>query len=57
MSTLQAPPMLEGSMKNTKPLKVCSKCGEKREQSGGIEMSPGKWRCALCWRGFNAKRK
>ena len=57
MSLLQNTPMLEGSMKNTKPLRECFKCGQKREQTGGVEMSPGKWRCASCWRGFSLSRK
>lgn len=48
--------MLAGSMKNTQPLKVCSKCEQNREPAGGIQMSPTKWRCARCWRGFNAKK-
>lgn len=49
--------VLPGSSKNFRPLKECSKCGEKKESSSGIEMSPGKWRCAGCWRGFALKRK
>lgn len=48
---------LPGSLKNDKPFKLCSKCGDKKDPAGGIEMSPGKWRCVSCWRGFQAKRK
>jgi hypothetical protein len=49
--------LMSGSLKNTQPFKFCSKCEKPCEPAGGIQMSPTKWRCALCWRGFNAQRK
>lgn len=48
---------LPGSLKNDQRFKHCTKCAKPRDPAGGIEMSPGKWRCVSCWRGFQAKRK
>lgn len=48
---------LPGSLKNDQRFKLCTKCGKDKDPAGGIEMSPGKWRCVTCWRGFQAKRK
>lgn len=50
-------PTLPGSTKNSQPLKECSKCGGKKEPAGGIQMSPGKWRCSSCWIGFSLRKK
>ena len=49
--------MLDGSRKSEGAMRECSKCGELRDPHGGIEMSPGKWRCATCWRLFNSIKK
>lgn len=49
--------VLDGSRKGDYSLRNCSKCGESRDPHGGIEMSPGKWRCASCWRLFNSIKK
>lgn len=43
---------LTGSLKSTKPLKECSKCGQMSEQSDGVQMTPSKWRCAKCYRSY-----
>lgn len=29
--------------------KLCSRCGQSRPPEGGVEMGPGRWRCAACW--------
>lgn len=47
---------LPGSSKNSQPFKLCSKCGQHREPTGGVQMSPNKWRCASCWRGFQFRK-
>lgn len=49
--------ILPGSSKHAHKLKECSKCGDKKDPAGGIQMSPSSWRCAGCWRGFGLKRK
>lgn len=48
---------LPGSTKNTQPLKECAKCGQMREPTGGVNMTPSKWHCASCWRGFAFRKK
>ncbi len=52
-----SPVLLPGSTKNSSPLKECSKCGNKREPAGGIQLSPSKWRCASCWRSYVFRKK
>lgn len=54
----QAPQMLDGSTKNSHPLKQCSTpgCGYK-EPSGGIELTKTKWVCSSCWRARNSRKK
>jgi len=40
------------SMGSQQPLhqyKLCDKCEEARPPEGGVEMSPNRWHCALCW--------
>ena len=29
--------------------KLCNKCEEMRPPEGGVQMSPSKWLCAVCW--------
>ncbi len=29
--------------------KLCSKCETMKPPEGGVEMGPGRWRCASCW--------
>ena len=29
--------------------KVCNKCEEAKPPEGGVQMSPNRWHCALCW--------
>lgn len=48
---------LDGSRSSSRPLRECPKCGNMREREGGVELSPGKWRCRSCWHSFNMKRK
>jgi hypothetical protein len=48
--------VLPGSTKSSEPFKECSKCGVRKDPKGGIEMTPGKWRCATCWRGFALRK-
>lgn len=48
---------LPGSLKNDQRFKLCTKCGNKKDPAGGIEMAPDRWRCVSCWRGFQSKRK
>ena len=29
--------------------KLCNKCEEAKPPEGGVQMSPTRWHCALCW--------
>ena len=31
-------------------MRLCSRCGNKRAKSDGVEMGPEKWVCGFCWR-------
>lgn len=42
--------VLPGSLKNTKPLKECSRCGNEAEQASGVQVSATRWHCYKCWR-------
>jgi len=48
--------VLPGSAKSTYALKACSKCGQDKRPEGGAQMRPGRWLCALCWRGFTLRK-
>lgn len=48
---------LPGSSKHAHQMRECSKCLKQKDPGGGIQMSPTKWRCSECWRGFTLKRK
>lgn len=47
---------LDCSPKSSLPLRQCPRCDQMRDVEGGVELSPGKWRCADCWRLFKSKR-
>lgn len=38
-----------GSRQPVHQHKMCSKCESMRPPEGGINMSPTKWICAVCW--------
>jgi len=38
-----------GSQQPLHKYKLCNKCEEMKPPEGGIQMSPNKWYCALCW--------
>lgn len=38
-------------------LKLCSKCNSQRVPEGGIELSPTRWVCAVCWSKRPTSRK
>ena len=48
---------LNGSTQPVHPLRTCAKCGEQRVPEGGIQMTPEKWICAICWTKRQFKRK
>jgi hypothetical protein len=45
------PTPLSHEQRTGHPLRVCEKCGDKREKAGGVELR-GKWHCAKCWTKF-----
>ena len=41
---------LKGNQKQpVHKLRLCSKCEKTKPPEGGIEMSPTRWICAVCW--------
>lgn len=30
-------------------VQYCGKCGTTQPIEGGVDLGPGRWRCALCW--------
>ena len=40
---------LRGSAVNGQPFKLCHKCEEKKPPEGGVQASPQRWYCAVCW--------
>lgn len=48
---------LNGSSRNSHPLRLCDKCETKKPPEGGIQMRPGRWLCASCWLKRNHKEK
>ena len=49
--------VLPGSSRSSYALRCCDKCAEDKRPEGGMQMRPGRWLCAVCWRLFNAKKK
>jgi hypothetical protein len=37
--------------------KLCGKCNKDKPPEGGIEMSPTRWICAVCWTTRATRRK
>ena len=40
---------LPGSAKTAKNYKTCSVCEKEQPPEGGVEMSPTRWVCVVCW--------
>jgi hypothetical protein len=40
---------LPNSAKNSSQYKLCHKCEEKKPPEGGVQTSPRRWYCAICW--------
>jgi len=38
-----------GSKQPVHKYKLCNKCEEMKPPEGGVQMSPSKWHCAVCW--------
>jgi hypothetical protein len=44
-------------LKGSNHYRFCNgKCQADRPQEGGVEMSPGKWRCVACWIELSRRR-
>jgi hypothetical protein len=52
-----------GSKQPVHKYRLCTKCEEQRPPEGGVDMSPTRWHCSVCWahrvtsRNLNAKTK
>jgi hypothetical protein len=45
-------------LRGSKQFQFCSgKCQSEKPPEGGVEVSPGKWRCGACWIGMARKRQ
>lgn len=51
-----APSMLDGSLKDTAPLRMCDKHGQPASPAGGVQLGR-RWLCAACWRSLSLKKK
>jgi hypothetical protein len=40
---------LAGSAKTSHQYKLCHFCEERKPPEGGIQLSPRRWLCAVCW--------
>lgn len=49
MSFATQPINLSGRIPPAHKFKHCDGCDKDRAPEGGIELSPGKWRCYSCW--------
>jgi hypothetical protein len=46
-----------GALKGSNHYRFCDgKCQAERPQEGGVQMSPGKWRCVACWIELSRRR-
>jgi hypothetical protein len=46
-----------GVLKGSNHYRFCDgKCQTERPQEGGVETSPGKWRCVTCWIELSRRR-
>ncbi len=46
----QTPVTMPGSRQNSGKLRHCPKCEHDTDVAGGVELRPGVWRCAACWK-------
>ena len=37
-------------------MRECSRCKRIKVPEGGVETSPGKWKCVDCWRGVSPNK-
>lgn len=41
--------VLDGSARNTHPLRLCDRCETKKPPEGGVQLGQNRWYCAGCW--------
>jgi hypothetical protein len=44
------PIFLDGSAKDMAPLRMCDYHGEPAQQGGGVQRTPTRWACSVCWK-------
>lgn len=42
---------MTGSQIDRRPLVVCGTCARRKQQAGGVQVTPARWICAVCWKG------
>jgi hypothetical protein len=45
-----------GSKQPVHKYRLCAKCEEMRPPEGGVDMSPSRWHCSVCWAHRATKR-
>ncbi|MBC7916322.1 MAG: hypothetical protein H7Y28_00800 [Rhodoferax sp.] len=63
---MSAPPLLNGSLQRSSInaarsphyYRFCDgKCQAEKPVGGGVELSPGKWHCGVCWAKFHSRMR
>lgn len=49
-ATQQQAVLMPGTRSNSGKLRNCPKCSFDVDEAGGVELRPGVWRCAACWK-------
>lgn len=57
MSFVKQQLQLKAATRPVHQLKLCTKCEEKKQPEGGIDMGRGRWVCAACWTHKATRRK
>ncbi len=48
---------LAGSTKTGDRYKTCARCEKEQPPEGGVELSPTRWICVVCWNKKKASQK
>lgn len=51
------PCVLPGSSVSVGATKTCAKCQQVKPTGGGVDVQPGRWNCAACWKARNLAQR